>query len=84
MKAVLFLLLLVFTSLARSAELEVKGDQLLLRSRGSVRVRRVRDVHDRHLVEHHHVAPRRLTRRDAAAPTKKHKNIWKNKKYKTA
>ncbi|EJW88608.1 hypothetical protein WUBG_00483 [Wuchereria bancrofti] len=61
--------------------LEITGDELLLKTHGTVHTRRVRDTDNRNL-EGHHMAPRRPVRQEPVKNIKKPRNILKNKKYK--
>uniref|UniRef100_A0A0R3RR77 Uncharacterized protein n=1 Tax=Elaeophora elaphi TaxID=1147741 RepID=A0A0R3RR77_9BILA len=66
---------------ANKLEIQFQLQMLLGTHDTAAHARRVRDIDNRH-VEGHHVAPRRLSRREAIQ-NKKPKNILKNKKYKT-
>ncbi|VDN01953.1 unnamed protein product [Thelazia callipaeda] len=76
-----FIIILLSISLTSYALLAVNGNELLLKTHGAVRARRVRDVDDNQPNENYG-ATRRLLRHEAQM-MKKAKSILKNKKYKT-
>ncbi|KAK6104263.1 hypothetical protein QQG55_15595 [Brugia pahangi] len=76
------IVLLLFISPTCYGTLEISGDELLLKTHGTVHTRRVRDTDNKNL-EKHHVDLRRPGKQEPVKSIKKPRNILKNKKYKT-